>query len=250
MYVRLAFAVAAHLEPEILIVDEVLAVGDAQFQKKCLGKMQDVSKGGRTVLFVSHNMAAVKGLCTRAILMQSGQLMMDGQIDGVIAEYLRAGNSTGKVSWTEKPPQADGLKLLSACVRNSPGGGEGHVACEDPFEIAVRFTSERPLKDVRAGFIIKTAEGVVVCGSADAEVAATENLPSGEVESVVRFTENPLNAGMYYVQFGLSVAPHTSPSILTDFDLCFEIEDTTGFGAERSKQPGLFRPKLTWARRR
>ena len=90
MYVRLAFAVAAHLEPEILIVDEVLAVGDAQFQKKCLGKMEEVSKGGRTVLFVSHNMAAIKELCERTILLSKGNLYMAGATEEVISHYYRA----------------------------------------------------------------------------------------------------------------------------------------------------------------
>lgn len=89
MYVRLAFAVAAHLQPEILLVDEVLAVGDAQFQKKCLGKIQDVSRGGKTVLFVSHNMPVVEGLCGRALLIDDGQLKMVGDAHDVIAEYLR-----------------------------------------------------------------------------------------------------------------------------------------------------------------
>ncbi len=88
MYVRLAFAVAAHLEPEILIVDEVLAVGDAQFQKKCLGKMEDVSKEGRTVIFVSHNMAAIRGLCNRALLMKNGHVVTDSTIETVVSDYL------------------------------------------------------------------------------------------------------------------------------------------------------------------
>ncbi len=88
MYVRLAFAVAAHLEPEILIVDEVLAVGDAEFQKKCLGKMGDVAQGGRTVLFVSHNMAAVKRLCSRGVLLVGGTLKADGNVGGVLGEYM------------------------------------------------------------------------------------------------------------------------------------------------------------------
>ncbi|MFM6521462.1 MAG: ABC transporter ATP-binding protein, partial [Microcystis panniformis] len=88
MYVRLAFAVAAHLEPEILIVDEVLAVGDAQFQKKCLGKMEDVGKEGRTVIFVSHQMAAIQNLCQRAIWMNQGRLFNDDQTQIVISKYL------------------------------------------------------------------------------------------------------------------------------------------------------------------
>jgi lipopolysaccharide transport system ATP-binding protein len=88
MYVRLAFAVAAHLEPEILVVDEVLAVGDAEFQKKCLGKMQDVSRGGRTVIFVSHNMSAVQSLCARAILLQGGRLVRNGLVNEIVSDYL------------------------------------------------------------------------------------------------------------------------------------------------------------------
>jgi lipopolysaccharide transport system ATP-binding protein len=94
MYVRLAFAVAAHLEPEILIIDEVLAVGDAEFQKKCLGKMQDVAKHGRTVLFVSHNMAAVKELCNKGILLQQGQLKAVGSVDEIISEYIKTDSNT------------------------------------------------------------------------------------------------------------------------------------------------------------
>src|SRR5213594_1676452 len=88
MYVRLAFAVAAHLEPEILIVDEVLAVGDAGFQKKCLGKMQDVSKAGRTVLFVSHNMAAIQGLCSKCYLLSRGRLIAEGSPRSIVEQYL------------------------------------------------------------------------------------------------------------------------------------------------------------------
>lgn len=98
MYVRLAFAVAAHLEPEILIVDEVLAVGDVQFQKKCLGKMQDVSKGGRTVLFVSHNMTAITSLCSNAITMKSGTVISSGSVATCIESYL-SGIQTSGLSW-------------------------------------------------------------------------------------------------------------------------------------------------------
>jgi len=100
MYVRLAFAVAAHLEPEILIIDEVLAVGDAEFQKKCLGKIGQVSRGGRTVLFVSHNMTAIKQLCSRAIHIDQGRVVLDGRLDDVVDHYLRAGlemSTTGEI---------------------------------------------------------------------------------------------------------------------------------------------------------
>ncbi len=102
MYVRLAFSVAAHLDPEILIVDEVLAVGDAQFQKKCLGKMQDVSRSGRTILFVSHNMAAIQSLCNRALYMQQGSLVTDGAVDSVIREYLSFGSQNAGIDLSER----------------------------------------------------------------------------------------------------------------------------------------------------
>jgi lipopolysaccharide transport system ATP-binding protein len=92
MYVRLAFAVAAHLDPEILLVDEVLAVGDTEFQKKCLGKMHDVSQAGRTVIFISHSMEAISQLCPRAIWLDEGQFMADGPSDAVIAKYSDAGD--------------------------------------------------------------------------------------------------------------------------------------------------------------
>src|SRR4029077_20656884 len=91
MYVRLAFAVAAHLEPEILLVDEVLAVGDGEFQKKCLGKMDEVARGGRTVLFVSHNMAAMRGLCERGILLERGRVAAIGPMEAVADQYVRPG---------------------------------------------------------------------------------------------------------------------------------------------------------------
>ena len=95
MYVRLAFAVAAHLEPEILLVDEVLAVGDAEFQRRCLGRMEDLSQSGRTVLFVSHNMQAIAQLCDRALLLDGGRIVQDGPSAEVVAQYLQAGHGSG-----------------------------------------------------------------------------------------------------------------------------------------------------------
>jgi lipopolysaccharide transport system ATP-binding protein len=109
MYVRLAFAVAAHMEPEILVIDEVLAVGDAQFQKRCLGKMDDVSRQGRTILFVSHNLDAVQRLCSRGLLLERGRLAGDGPIDDVVAQYRKA-DSAG-----------DGLGQFTAATRRGTG---------------------------------------------------------------------------------------------------------------------------------
>ena len=120
MYVRLAFGVAAHLEPEILIVDEVLAVGDAEFQKKALGKMQDVSKGeGRTILFVSHNMAAIASLCNQAIILKDGQLSNMGETDAMISEYINISKKAGSIGYDDSAPKYEqklkirGIKILN-----------------------------------------------------------------------------------------------------------------------------------------
>lgn len=116
MYVRLAFAVAAHLEPEILILDEVLAVGDAAFQQRCLGKMRDASQGGRTVLFVSHNMSAIRALCSRACLLRSGALVADGSVSSVVEAYLREGGSSPSSTWTRTTTSQSASSVFFAAV--------------------------------------------------------------------------------------------------------------------------------------
>lgn len=123
MYVRLAFAVAAHLEPEILIVDEVLAVGDAEFQKKCLGKMQDVSNSGKTLLFVSHNMAAIQNLCTRAIWMKNGQLMSDGDVNTAVQNYLQSGGNELTTSLADRKDRSGNgaIRFLNAGIADLNG---------------------------------------------------------------------------------------------------------------------------------
>jgi lipopolysaccharide transport system ATP-binding protein len=116
MYVRLAFAVAAHLEPEILIVDEVLAVGDANFQKKCLGKMQEVALGGRTVLFVSHNMAAVQSLCSRAVLLRTGEVQSDGKIINVLPEYIKSSDRLKSITGSDPLVLGDKFELIKFVI--------------------------------------------------------------------------------------------------------------------------------------
>ncbi len=140
MYVRLAFSVAAHLEPEILVVDEVLAVGDAEFQKKCLGKMKDVSSSGRTVLFVSHNMAAIQNLCNTAIYLREGQLISMGKRDAVISEYLRSVSESYRVDLNDrKDRQGNGsLRFVAFALKDKDGkavaslqtGEEGRLCLE------------------------------------------------------------------------------------------------------------------------
>lgn len=165
MYVRLAFAVAAHLEPEILIIDEVLAVGDAEFQKKCLGKMKDVAGQGRTVLFVSHNMTAVKNLCNVGVLMNNGQLQFVGDIDKAIFEYLK--NST-TLSINQINKIYDGIELHK--ISMSDNGLPGHFYIENDlvFVIEVKFISE--FRQINVNIFLKEPEGNIIfvtCSNAE-----------------------------------------------------------------------------------
>ncbi|MDK3159969.1 polysaccharide ABC transporter ATP-binding protein [Kamptonema cortianum] len=141
MYVRLAFAVAAHLEPEILVVDEVLAVGDAQFQKKCLGKMQDVStKEGRTVLFVSHNMGAVLSLCTRALSLSNGRIMQLGGTEEVVRNYLSSGNKFGNSGVFERSSdECKQVEILAVRVLDNIGQATGSIGHDSDWIIEVDY---------------------------------------------------------------------------------------------------------------
>ena len=140
---RLAFAVAAHLDPEILIVDEVLAVGDAAFQKKCLGKMGDVAKQGRTVLFVSHNLGAVRSLCTRAIVLAGGAMQFDGPVEDAIARYLSSAadraEKDGQVSFGAGGLAFDQLAVLSVCLRNEAGEVRALFDATEPITIDIEY---------------------------------------------------------------------------------------------------------------
>ena len=165
MYVRLAFAVAAHFEPDILLVDEVLAVGDAEFQKKCLGKMESVVRHGRTVLFVSHNMAAVKALCSRALLLNAGRVETEGSVDAVIARYLSA--SSGPSSDAEIPADAARSGTGEAKFRRVEilaMNGQPVVELYFGQRFRVRMTMEvlQAVGPVAAGIVIAAMDGMDV----------------------------------------------------------------------------------------
>lgn len=167
MYVRLAFAVAAHLEPEILIVDEVLAVGDAQFQKKCLGKMEDVGKQGRTVLFVSHQMSAIESLCTRGILLESGKLCLDGTSVQAVGVYLEKAYSIGQVMplWQRTDRSGSGrVRASSFRILNGEGIQESSLKSGEDyyFEIGYSNNTGISLKDVIVSLDIFDEKGVRV----------------------------------------------------------------------------------------
>jgi len=199
MYVRLAFAVAAHLEPEILIVDEVLAVGDAEFQRKALGKMQDVSSSeGRTVLFVSHNMAAVSELCNRGIVLNNGIALFDGPINKAVASYQNSGNTQTIFEYSGSLDQAVGnenIKILK--VKVLPLAKE-FLTISSGFIIEVEFYNYKPRINLSIGIILKSFSEVIISEFAG---IITQNKDSREGVYSVKYEVQPhlLNAGNYYI---------------------------------------------------
>jgi len=164
MYVRLAFAVAAHLESEILLVDEVLAVGDFEFQKRCLGKMSEVAKRGRTVLFVSHNMVAVRNLCSRAILLQSGKIIESDSADSVISRYISE-QAAKQGAVIDLPPSHDKAVIGQAiclCFYDHAHRPTSYVRIRDSWFISLKFEILKPLSNVVAAVGISTIESVPV----------------------------------------------------------------------------------------
>ncbi len=205
MYVRLAFAVAAHLEPEILLVDEVLAVGDNEFQKKCLGKMGDVAKEGRTVLFVSHNISAVKKLCDNALLLNAGQIEFKGPASQCVKIYLQDTNATGttEVNTTlfERPEDL-GKSLRFSRIRLLSTNGRD-INLNDPFGIELQFQAFEPVRDVAVGMAIDTLDAVRIFDSRTTDVySPIKLLQPGEYTIQVHFKNNVLMPGDYTISVG------------------------------------------------
>jgi lipopolysaccharide transport system ATP-binding protein len=204
MYVRLAFAVAAHLDPEILVVDEVLAVGDAEFQKKCLGKMNDVANEGRTVLFVSHNMASMSSLCTSGILMQHGSSAMAGTIADTIEHYLSIAASGEKI--VEFPHERITAPVMTrACIKDEFGRAITSIPMGQPFGVQVEFKSPFPISNPVLGIRIQTPSGNSVIG-VKSDWQNRAKLASDVREGVfnVMFPKANINQGIYYISLALS----------------------------------------------
>ena len=248
MYVRLAFAVAAHLEPEILIIDEVLAVGDAQFQKKCLGKMDEVSKHGRTILFVSHNIAPIRVLCSRAFLLRKGELTVDSDTETVIGDYLSEDHSSKAVIAWERgnAPQSPEICFIKAYILDEQGEYSSLLDCRKSFSIVVEYEVLKPLNGLRIGFFMQSLEGIPICGSNDPDAWSKSERSPGHYTSNCTFPGYILNAGSYSIFFGADIPPYIKPLVATPYCLSFTIEDMEGHGPRNEKLPGIVRPKLHW----
>jgi lipopolysaccharide transport system ATP-binding protein len=254
MYVRLAFAVAAHLQPEILVVDEVLAVGDASFQKKCLGKMQTVASGGRTVLFVSHNMAAISRLCSRAILLSHGTMAADGPVPKVAAVY--AGGTNGESATDvdfrlrEKLPGSEYVRLLAArLVADSPASSTIDIRHPFSFEFDFEVLSDRYPLHPNVG--IFNEEGACVFVTHDAHIREYQRpKPPGTYRSTVTIPGNFMTEGMFSVDFAIStldpVIPHVHERGLFSFSIHDAVEGDSARGIYTGPFPGAVRPILPW----
>lgn len=214
MYVRLAFAVAAHLEPEVLVVDEVLAVGDAGFQKKCLGKMEAMAQGeGRTVLFVSHQMQAIQSICNNALILKNGELDFHGPTQEALDRYLLTPGSRTelRVSLHDLPRSGgDQLAIKEAWVENAAGKLVKEVFCGEKIRISYRFEANRRLVDPGFGFSIDTSLGVRLStyGNYIEEPEPLDSVQFGTVSFTL--PKNMLLPGRYLINFGLSERRKTS----------------------------------------
>ncbi len=256
MYVRLAFAVAAHLEPEILLVDEVLAVGDIAFQKKCLGKMEGVAKEGRTVLFVSHNMFSLQNLCTRGILLESGQISMEGSITDVINKYLDLGREqTGEVCWAS-PDGAPGNERvhLKAVRVVSEEAATATVDISKEFRIEIDYWN---IETNRRRFIaigLNNPMGICVFTSSNLpSVSLTPDpwysrpYPNGLFRTSCTVPGNFLNDGPHSISVFIN-GETVSDSIIAVKDIMsFTVQDMGAMRKEYTgKWVGAVRPRLAW----
>lgn len=243
MYVRLAFAVAAFLEPEILIVDEVLAVGDADFQKKCLGRMKQVSgKHGRTVLFVSHNMQAVQSLCSRALWFQQGQILQSGNAPEIINKYLAAGQrKLWKQQWNsqETAPGNEHIKVLSVELLPHLADPAAAFDIRTPMTIRFRFVNFADQVNLMICLHLFTAAGACVF-----DVCCKPGVYNkGEMEGEWLIPGNLLNDGSYYFSI-VFVKDTTQPLFYLEECLHFELEDYRENMEYYDKWWGYFRPQL------
>ncbi len=247
MYVRLAFAVAAHLESEVLIVDEVLAVGDAEFQKKCLGKMNDVSKGeGRTVLFVSHNMNAIKNLCKKAVLLENGCLVLNAQINIVINRYM---SSIVKKTYWQGTDGDNHIEIIKTWIKNkSPDFENGKLYTKDNLEISIELSVKQKLNDVVIGFNLLSNDFNPLLRAFYNDYNNLTEIDTGTYIVSFNLPSHFLSNGVYKVDFDIAL-PFVKKINSEKINLEFELEsfDTKGNRYYLENQPffnSIIRPDL------
>jgi lipopolysaccharide transport system ATP-binding protein len=255
MYLRLAFAVAAHLEPEILLVDEVLAVGDASFQRKCLGRMGHVAEEGRTVLFVSHNMTAVQALCSRAIWLNEGQLKEEGSPGVVVSRYLQDAAATRPhQSWPDAgmAPGNDRVRLRAARARPADTDPAGPITTHSPVLLEFEYWNLREGAHLSLTLHLTNEDGVLVlaAGPVGGRQWQSRPLPRGLFRDTCLIPGDLLNDGLHRVE--VLIVDRETDLVYRHMDvLVFEVRDTPDLrGGWFGKWKGAVRPILDWTTER
>jgi lipopolysaccharide transport system ATP-binding protein len=257
MYVRLAFSVAAHFEPEIMLVDEVLAVGDAEFQARCLGRMEDMGSTGRTVLFVSHNMQAMTQLCDRALLLDGGRIVLDGPSSDVVAHYLQTTAGTGaERTWPDdKAPGDDLIRLRSVRIVDSGGATADYIDVREPVGIELRFR----VLDSGPPVVPKiklVAGGHIAFNAMDLDPRWHEPSPPGEYVATAWLPGNLLNEGLMRVDAAVcsidspKLHHHVSVHEAVTFHVQDPLEGDSSRGTFTGQWRGVVRPLLEWTAER
>jgi lipopolysaccharide transport system ATP-binding protein len=253
MYLRLAFAVAAHLEPEILVVDEVLAVGDAEFQRKCLGKMSDVAREGRTVLFVSHNMSAILRLTEETIVLERGQLVMRAPTTQAVDYYMSSGfTETGERLWVadDIPADARPFHPQALRVRDVRGTVVDTVRSTEPVTVEVEYTLDAPIQGLRVGLYLMSMRGEHVLTSFDTDDPEKFEQFSvrqpGHYLSRCTIPADWLNEGRYAL--GINASAYRVKRFFQDENALTFTVDAIGAPGKQWPEPrmGLVRPRLEW----
>jgi lipopolysaccharide transport system ATP-binding protein len=250
MGVRLAFSVAAHLEPEILLIDEVLSVGDAAFQKKSLGKMEEVSQQGRTVLFVSHNMGAVRSLCSRGLLLEEGALVKDDTVDAVLNTYLSSKDvsTAGSLGWSKADaPQDKELIMYGIDLVSEDGEVKTSFQIDEGFEIHIHYEIIEEVKNLRLYLRFKTTMSETVFATyEDAQIQEGFSRKPGMYTAICKIPPNILNNLTYRIYIGFD-SPRHKVLIPGKEYLEVDIIDTSdGYRYARGAFDGPIRPVVDW----
>lgn len=253
MGLRLGFAIAAHLEPEVLVVDEVLAVGDMNFQKKCLGKLDEVAHGGRTVLFVSHNMVAVESLCQRVIWMNKGQIKAEGSPNEIIAEYMQHSISmNGEQLWStpEEAPGNEQVRIRRVAVRPESNNALDPITMSTPIVLEFDYWNLQPDRYLNLSVYVKNEQGIIAFNTASIHDPNWHGKPfkQGLYRSMCSIPGNLLNSGIYSVDL-LVVRDEARVIYQLPAVLSFDVEDAIearGNSAWHGRYPGTVHPRLNW----
>lgn len=240
MYVRLGFAIAAHLEPEILIVDEVLAVGDSEFQKKCLGKMNDISSSGRTIIFVSHNVTAVQGLCNKAAFLQKGNLIKYGEVGDVLHDYMSSISKFQLQQNWETPEEAPGndlVRIKKIEVVPELVDGSKNIDVRTPLKVNFEFWNMLETAQLNLSMFLynMTGECVFNVGS------PAKTFSNGLIKGMLEIPGNFLNDGSYYISV-MIVKDTADPIYFMEDAISFDVADFREGTNWYGKWPGAVRP--------